>query len=357
MPASVRLTDEISIGPDEPVFVIAEAGVNHNGDPALAHRLVDVAAECGADAVKFQSFEVDSLVTRAAPMAGYQRNNTGSDASQHAMLQALALPAALQRELQDHCRERNIVFLSSPFDHGSLELLLKLGVPALKMPSGELTNEGLLRAMARSGLPLLVSTGMATLEEVATALRWIEEEDNQQVVLLHCLSSYPADPAEVNLRAMGTLERTFDRPTGYSDHTLGIAVALAAVALGACALEKHFTLDHGMEGPDHAASVEPGELQALVSGVRQVRASLGDGVKRPQPSEQSTAAVARKSLVAARYVPAGTVLGADMIAVKRPGTGLAPASLPELVGRRTRRAFAEGELFDREGIVLSDEEE
>ena len=333
------------VGPGHPCFIIAEAGVNHNGDPQLAHRLVDAAVEAGADAVKFQTFTTERVISRDAPKANYQVETTGTEESQFDMVKALELPREAFAQLMAHCQERNILFLSTPFDHESIDLLAGLGVEAFKIASGEITNLPLLEHVARNGKPMFVSTGMANIGEVETAVRTIEQAGNPDKVLLHCVSNYPAAPADVNLRAMDTMARAFGVPVGYSDHTLGLEVPLAAVALGASVIEKHFTLDRSMTGPDHRASLEPDELARMVSGIRTVQESLGHGRKEPAASEANTSSVARKSLVAARDLTAGTVLTEDMIDIKRPGHGLPPSVRLNLVGRTVRIDVAEDTLL------------
>jgi N-acetylneuraminate synthase/N,N'-diacetyllegionaminate synthase len=334
------------IGAGAPVFVIAEAGVNHNGDLDLARRLVDVAAEAGADAVKFQTFRTEALVSGAAPKARYQMETTGAEESQQAMLAKLELSPAAHATLRDHARRRGIVFFSTPFDEGSADLLDDLGVELLKVPSGEVTNLPLLRHLAAKRRPILMSTGMCTLAEVETAVATLREAGDPPLALLHCVSAYPAPVEDTNLRAMDTLRARFGCPVGLSDHSLGVAIALAAAARGADVLEKHVTLDRNLPGPDHRASLTPGELTALVQGVRAIEAALGDGDKRPMPSELDTRAVARRSLVAARALLAGHRLSRDDIAIKRPGTGMAPAELSRVLGRRLARALAADELLD-----------
>lgn len=333
------------IGPRHPCFVIAEAGVNHNGDLALAFRLIDAAVNAGADAVKFQTFKADALVTRSAPKAAYQRESTDAAESQFEMLRRLELTPAAHRELFAHCREKRILFMSTPFDEESADLLGELSVAVFKIPSGELTNTPFLTHVAKKQRPMIVSTGMSRLGEVETAVETIRATGNEDLVLLHCVSNYPADAADVNLRAMLTLAAAFGVPVGYSDHTLGIEVALAAVALGAVVIEKHVTLDRSMPGPDHKASSEPDELAALVRGIRKVEVALGDGIKRPAIAEADTAAVARKSLVASRALKAGERLGERDVAVKRPGTGLPPSQRPLLIGRALTKDIAAGELL------------
>lgn len=333
-----------TIGPGHPCFIIAEAGVNHNGDIALAKQLIDVAVHAQADAVKFQSFRTEQLVTPTAPKARYQAAD-GREESQFAMLRRLELSATAHRELRDYCQMQGIMFLSTPFEETSADLLEALGVPAFKIPSGELTNWPFLQHLARKGKPLILSTGMSSLREVEDAVRIIHQTSNTPLVLLHCVSSYPADPADANLRAMQMMGATFQVPVGFSDHTPGITVALAAVALGACVIEKHFTLHRALPGPDHRASLEPRELAALVHGIRTVEAALGHGRKEPVASEAETAAVARKSLVAARMIPAGSHITVEAIAVKRPGTGLAPAMADQIVGRRAAQDIPEGAVL------------
>jgi N,N'-diacetyllegionaminate synthase len=339
------------IGTGQPCFVIAEAGVNHNGDLALAKRLVDAASAAKADAVKFQTFRSEKLASALAVKASYQVETTGADESQLQMLKRLELSPDSHCELIAHCRRQGILFLSSPFDEDSTDFLETLEVPAFKIPSGEIVNVPFLRHVARKGKPIILSTGMSTLGEVETAVKTIRGAGNQELVLLQCVSNYPAAVADVNLRAMETMAKAFQVPVGYSDHVLGNEVAFAAVALGACVVEKHFTLDRTLPGPDHRASLEPNELAALVQGIRTVEAALGDGCKRPAASEANTAAVARKSLVAARDIAANTVLSMDMIAVKRPGTGMPPSMLDFVLSRRLRRDVAKDSLLTLEDLA------
>jgi len=334
------------VGTGRPCFVIAEAGVNHNGDPRLALDLVDIAADAGADAVKFQTFSADRLVTATAPKAAYQIETTGADESQHAMLAKLELSRDDHRALMRRCAERNIIFLSTPFDEEAADMLETLDVVAYKTPSGELTNLPYLRHVARFGKPMIVSTGMATLSEVEAAVVAVRDAGCTDLALLHCVSSYPAEADTINLRAMATLERAFLAPVGYSDHSEGIEIALAAVALGACVVEKHYTTDRGLPGPDHRASLEPAELSTMVRSIRTIEAALGDGRKLPTAGEASTAAAARKSLVLSRDVAAGEKLTDDHLIAKRPGTGLAPNTRAQLVGRSARAAMREGTLLD-----------
>lgn len=327
------------VGHDESVLIIAEAGVNHNGDLKLAKRLIDAAKKAGTDAVKFQTFKAERLVTSAE--------------SQFEMLRQLELSEEAHRDLMEYCRQKDILFLSSPFDEESADLLDELGVAAFKIPSGEINNLPLLVHVARKGKPMIISTGMSHLSEVRTAVDTIKKEGNNQLILLHCVSSYPAAPQDVNLRAIETMARTFELPIGFSDHTQGIEIALAAVALGACVIEKHLTLDRNLPGPDHRASLEPQEMKALVQGIRKVEASLGHGRKEPAASEANTARVVRKSLVAARDIPAGSVLTEELIAIKRPGTGLAPTMRSQLIGRTARKSIPAGALITLEMLAES----
>jgi N-acetylneuraminate synthase/N,N'-diacetyllegionaminate synthase len=353
--AAARSTRRIEIAGHRigggPTFIIAEGGVNHDGQVEVAHRLVDAAADAGADAVKFQTFDPAALAAAGAPTAEYQRRSTTDD-DQRAMLARLALPAEAWAALRDHAAERGIVFLSTPFDDASADLLDDLGVPAFKVASGELTNLPFIARLARRGRPLLVSTGMAEMVEVAAAIDAIAAAGDPPVALFHCVSNYPARPADANLRAIATMRAAFGVPVGWSDHTLGIDLALAAVTAGATLVEKHLTLDRSAPGPDHAASLEPDELRAMIDGVRTVEAALGSGEKQPVEAERAMARVARKSLHWARSLPAGSPIGESDLAALRPGTGISPARTGELVGRRTRRAVTAGELIrpdDAEG--------
>lgn len=346
-PRRIRIGSH-EVGSGRPCFIIAEAGVNHNGSLDLALKLVDAAVASGADAVKFQTFRADRLVTLHAPKAAYQSETTGEAESQFEMLRKLELDERGHRTLVVHCASRGIAFLSTPFDEESADFLETLDVPAYKLPSGELTNLPFLRHVAQKKRPMIMSTGMATMEEVGQAVEAVRIANCKDLVLLHCVSAYPADPADINLRAMATLAEAFRVPVGYSDHALSIEVALAAVAMGACILEKHFTLDRSLPGPDHRASAEPAELAGLVSGARKVEAALGNGVKRPVASEADTARVVRKSLTAACDISAGTVIVPEHIAVKRPGTGIPPRMVDRLVGRKTKVIIPVGTLFDWE---------
>ncbi len=335
-----------TVGRGQPALVIAEAGVNHNGDPGLARRLIDVAAASGADVVKFQTFTAERVASAAAPKAAYQLDTTDAAQSQLALLRGLELSGTTLRELREYAATRRIGFASTPFDHESVDLLADLGVPFLKVPSGEITNRPLLEHVGRTGLPVVVSTGMAYLEEVLEAVAVLRAAGAGEMVILQCVSSYPAAMADVNLRAMATLETATGLPAGLSDHTTGFAVPFAAVALGACVIEKHFTLDRNLPGPDHRASIEPAELGALVRGIRDVEAALGDGVKQPVAAEADTRLVARRSLAASRAIDPGTVITAAMLDALRPSTGLSPMVIGRVLGRRAARPIATGQLLD-----------
>jgi len=335
------------VGPGHPCFVIAEAGVNHNGDLQLARDLVRIAARAGADAIKFQTFSADRLVTATAPKAGYQADRTGAGESQHDMLERLELSAADHRELMAECAKEGILFLSSAFDEQSADLLEELKVVAYKVPSGEITNLPFLRHLAAKRRPLLVSTGMSTMEEIGEALEAI---GRVPVVLLHCTSLYPSPPEASNLRAMDSMRAKFKVPVGYSDHTDGIWISLAAVALGADMIEKHLTTDRDLPGPDHAASLDPSGFRSLVEGIREVESARGDGVKRPLPEEAATAAAARKSIVAATDIAAGTPIEREMLTVMRPGTGLPPGRLDWVVGRKAKTAIPSGSVITEDMV-------
>lgn len=327
------------IGEGHPCFIIAEAGVNHNGDLKLAKKLVDAAAAAGADAVKFQSFKAESLVTRTAPRAEYQKKTTGSKDSQQDMLRRLELDAEAHREIATYCQKKKIIFLSTPFDEENVELLAALGVPAIKIPSGEITNLPFLKYVACKKRPIILSTGMSSLEEVEAAVNTIREHGDSPLALLHCTSAYPARPQDANLRAIQTMKDAFALPVGYSDHTRGVVVSFAAVALGACIIEKHFTLSRDLEGPDHKASFEPAELKATIQGIRAVEQSLGDGIKRMAKCERDIARLVRRSIVARRTIRAGEILKPGMLTCKRPATGISPVHWDSVIGRKAKRAI------------------
>jgi N-acetylneuraminate synthase len=336
------------IGPGLPCFIIAEAGVNHNGNLEMAYRLVDEAKRAGADAVKFQSFKANRLASAAAPKAPYQQEVTPQGESQQEMLRRMELPPEDHRKLFEHAQKNGILFLSSSFDEESAALLAQLPVAAFKIPSGELTNLPLLTAVSRFGRPIFLSTGMSTLAEVEQAVAAIRAVHREGLALLHCVSAYPAPAGEANLRAMETMRTIFHLPVGFSDHTQGASVSLAAVALGACVIEKHLTLDRTLPGPDHRSSLEPNEFAFLVKGIREVEMALGDGRKEPRPCEKEIAAVARKSLVAARHIPKGTPWTQELIAIQRPGTGLPPSFQGQVLGRTALKDIPEGSLLSME---------
>jgi len=330
------------------IYIIAEAGVNHNGSPALACRLALAAKKAGADAVKFQTFKAELLAAPAARKAGYQTRATGGGDSQLAMLKKLELSRAAHLSLKAHCRELGIEFLSSPFDLESAEFLLSLGLRTMKIPSGEITNLPLLRLIGRSGRRIIISTGMATLPEVAAALKALYDAGARKgdITLLHCNTEYPTPLRDVNLKAMAAMGRRFGLRYGYSDHTAGITVPVAAAALGAEVIEKHLTLDKKLEGPDHKASLEPAEFKAMVDAVRAVELALGDEKKRPSPSERKNAPVARKSITAAAGIARGERFTDRNIAALRPGGGVSPMLWDKVLGKKARRDFKPGEKIE-----------
>jgi len=329
------------------VFIIAEAGVNHNGSLELAKRLIDAAAEAGADAVKFQTFKAANVVSKVAPKADYQKQTTGSEESQFEMIRKLELDVAAHRELTAYCRDKQIRFLSTPFDHDSIDLLAELGLEIYKIPSGEITNLPYLRHIGRLCKPVVLSTGMANLGEIEAALDILAAAGTprEQITVLHANTEYPTPMQDVNLRAMQTIAAAFKVPVGYSDHTLGIEVPIAAVAMGAAAIEKHFTLDRNMEGPDHKASLEPHELREMVKAIRNIEQALGSGVKKASPSESKNIAIARKSLVAKCAIAKGEVFSEANVTAKRPGSGISPMRWDEIIGTAAQRDYREDELL------------
>jgi N-acetylneuraminate synthase/N,N'-diacetyllegionaminate synthase len=333
------------VGSGHPVFIIAEAGVNHNGDVDLAKKLIDVAKEAGADAVKFQSFKAENVVTRKAPKAKYQKQTTGSPESQYDMIKKLELCPGNFAELAHHAQKKGIIFLSTPFDNESVDLLDGLGVPVFKIASGEITNFPLIRYMAKKGKPVILSTGMSTLGEINEALQVIKSEGIKDIILLHCITAYPAKVEDVNLKAMETLREAFRLHVGLSDHTLGITIPIAAVALGACLIEKHFTLDKSLPGPDHQASLEPEELKQMIKAIREVEKAMGDGNKTPTEEEKQIRKVARRSIVAKVDIPEGTIITEGMLTIKRPGTGIEPKNLQNVVGTVARTTTKRDEVL------------
>jgi len=333
------------IGDREPCFIIAEAGVNHNGDVRLAKKLIDAAQKAGADAVKFQTFKAETVVSATAEKAGYQKETTGADESQLDMLKRLELTESQFTELARYARQKGIMFLSTGSDPGSVDFLDELNMPAFKVASGEITNLPLLTHIARKRKPVILGTGMSTLEEIECALQAMRKEGAKDIILLHCVSAYPAKIEDTNLRAMETLRKAFHVPVGLSDHTTGITVPIAAAALGACVIEKHFTLDKTLPGPDHRASLDPGELAEMVRSIRLVEKALGNGVKKPTPTEEENKKVMRRSLTARVAIPRGTVITADMIDIKRPGTGISPAELEKVIGRKASKSISQEEVL------------
>jgi len=339
------------IGGEAPCFIIAEAGVNHDGDPEAALALVEAAAAAGADAVKFQTFRASELVTATAPQAAYQTRNLGEAEAQRAMLERLELGPDVFASLKARAEAKGLLFLSTPFDSASALLLHRLGVAAFKLGSGELTNLPFLAEIAALGRPMIISTGMADLDECLAAAAAIQATGPTALAVLHCVSCYPAPPEQYNLRALDSLATALPTAViGLSDHSLGNEVSLAGVARGAAVLEKHLTLDRHRRGPDHAASAEPGEFAALVRQVRLVESALGDGIKRPMPCEGNVRQVARRSLVAARDLPAGHRLSVGDLRCKRPGTGLSPGRLREILGRRLKRPLPAEALLALEDL-------
>ena len=329
------------------VLIIAEAGVNHNGSLETAKQLVDVASEAGADMVKFQTFSADRLVTISANKAEYQNQTTDASESQHAMIRKLELSREMHEDIIAYCKQCNIEFFSTGFDTQSIDMLVDLGLEQFKIPSGEITNLPYLRHIGKFGKPVILSTGMAILGEIEAALEVLETSGTQRknITILHCNTEYPTPLEDVNLRAMLAIRDAFGVSVGYSDHTLGIEVSIAAVAMGATVIEKHFTLDRNLPGPDHQASLEPDELKAMVNGIRNIEKTLGDGIKRPTPSEINNIPIVRKSLVAATAIQAGECFTEVNLAVKRPGTGISPMRWDEYVGQTAQKDYQEDELI------------
>ena len=330
----------------EKVYIIAEAGDNHNGDFNTALKLVDVAKRAGADCVKFQTFVTEEIISKYAEMAEYQKKNTGKEESQFEMVKRLELSFDEFRKIKEYCDRVGIQFLSTPFDLKSVDFLNELAVPFFKIPSGEITNYPYLIKIAHTGKPVVMSTGMCEPDEILAAINVLEKNGSGEITLLHCNTEYPTPLKDVNLYAMRTMKKMFGKKVGYSDHTKGIEVPVAAVALGACVIEKHFTLDKNMPGPDHKASLEPDELGRMVKNIRNIEIALGDGVKRVSESERKNIAIARKSIVARRNIQEGEILTEENLAVKRPGTGINPMQWMEVLGTRAVRDFKEDELIE-----------
>jgi N,N'-diacetyllegionaminate synthase len=330
------------------VFIIAEAGVNHNGSIELAKKLIDVASDAGADAVKFQTFKAENLVSKSAQKADYQKKNTDFDESQYQMLKKLELDEMAHKILIEQCKKNHIKFLSSPFDHESIDMLNTFGMTIFKIPSGEITNLPYLRHVGSLRKEIILSTGMSDLSDVENALNVLIKSgaNKNEITLLHATSEYPCPIDEVNLLAIDTLKAKFKIKVGYSDHTEGVDISIAAVARGACIIEKHFTLDREMVGPDHKASLEPNDLKLMVQSIRHVEQALGDGIKRPTKTDARNMLVARKSVVASRDIKAGEFFSLDNISVKRPGVGISPMKWDDILDTVAKRDFLADELIE-----------
>ena len=346
----VKIGDKL-VGEGEPTFIVAEIGVNHNGSIDIAKRLIDAAKDAGADAVKIQAFKTERIVTKYAEKASYQKENTRSEKSQYDMLKKLELKDEQIKELSHYAKIKSIVFLSSAFDKESVDLLSKLKVPAFKIASGEISNFLLLQYIAEKKKPIILSTGMSTLGEIEEALEDIREKGVEDIILLHCVTSYPAKTEEANLKVIKVWQNSFGLPIGFSDHTLGIATPVAAVALGSALIEKHFTLDKTMPGPDHRASLEPDEFKEMVDAIRDVEKALGDGVKRLTEEEERIKKVARRSIVAKVDIPKGKTITEDMLDLKRPGIGLEPRYLDKVVGMKAKKNIKADELVTFDKLV------
>lgn len=332
----------------EHVFIIAEAGVNHNGSIELAKRLVDAAKEAGADAVKFQTFKADRIVTKSAVKADYQKVSTGETENQFDMIKKLELDKKAHLELVEYCKYKNIMFCSAAFDLESIDLLKEIGIPFWKIPSGEITNLPFLKKIGGFNEQVILSSGMADLGEIESALNILQEAgtEKNKITVLHCNTEYPTPFKDVNLLAMRTIHDAFKVRIGYSDHTLGIEVPIAAVAMGASVIEKHFTLDRNMEGPDHRASLEPDELKQMIRSIRNIEEALGDGVKRPSESELKNKKIARKSIVAAANIDKGELFTENNITVKRPGDGLSPMLWDLIIGKKANKNYSKDEFIE-----------
>jgi len=341
---TVKISDKV-IGPGHPVFIIAEIGVNHNGEIELAKKLVLAAKKAGADAVKFQTFKADKLATAQAEKAAYQKQHDYGQEKQLAMLKQLELSEEVFVQLKDFSESQGILFLSTPFDEESADFLERIGIPAFKVSSGDLTNLPFLKHIAVKKKPLLLSTGMAYLNEIKEAVDCILAEGNNEIILFHCTSNYPPSIEDINLLALKTLRKKLNLPIGYSDHTLGDVAAVAAAALGAIIIEKHITLDCSLPGPDHRASMEPAEFSEMVKKIRIVERLLGSSEKKPVPAEEEIRLVARKSIVARVNITKGTKLTRDMLMLKRPGTGIPPKYLEQIIGCKVNRDIAIDETF------------
>ena len=345
----IKIDDKV-IGKGYPTYIVAELGVNHNGNMELVKELIDKASEAGVDAIKFQKFKTESLVTKNAPKAKYQEVTTDAAESQFDMLKRLELSENSLQELYNYAKFKGIEAFATPFDDESVDFLYNLGIKAYKVGSGDITNIPMLKKIAKKGLPVILSAGMSTLGEIEDALDAIRSEGNDNIVLMHCTSNYPTNEDDVNLRAMNTMMTAFQIPTGYSDHTMGTAVSIAAVARGAVIIEKHFTLDRSLPGPDHSASLEPKELKELVEGIRAVERALGSPIKKPNKSELEVKYVAQKSIVAAMEIKKGEIITEEMLTVKRPGGGIKPKYLQFVVGREAKLDIKEDSIISLDMI-------
>jgi N,N'-diacetyllegionaminate synthase len=328
-------------------IIIAEAGVNHNGSISTAKKMIDVAAEAGADYVKFQTFTAETLVTADAEKAKYQQNLTDNNESQFDMIKKLELDLDAHEELIRYCNEKGIQFLSTAFDLASIDLLQELCIPLFKIPSGEITNLPYLRRIGGIPKPIILSTGMATMKEIRDALKILEESGSprDKIIVLHCNTEYPTPMGDVNLKAMLTIRNELSVQVGYSDHTLGIEIPVAAVAMGATVIEKHFTLDHNLKGPDHCSSLEPKELKAMVQAIRNIEKAMGDGIKQPSSSETKNIPIARKSIVAAKKIETGEIFSEENLEVKRPGTGISPMEWDAYIGKYADKDYQTDDLI------------
>ena len=338
--------DQKKIGDNLPCLIIAEAGVNHNGDIEIAEQLIDAAVEAGADAIKFQTFNADLLVTPGAEKARYQKKSSSVSESQYQMIKRLELPSHAFKKLSDYAKKKGIIFFSSPFDMQSVDILERIEVPLFKIPSGEITNLPLLTYIAKKGKPIILSTGMATFEEIDEAIETIKKGGVDDIILLYCVTNYPAKMESLDLTIISSLRERYHLPIGFSDHTRGIVAAIAARTLNACVIEKHFTLNRKMSGPDHQASINPKGLKKVVMAIREVESALGNGIKKISREECEIKAITRKSLVAAMDIPAGSIITDTMIDLKRPGTGLAPKYKDKIIGKKSNRSIKKNELFD-----------
>lgn len=340
----IRINNK-TISENSPVFIIAEAGVNHNGDIKIAKQLVEEAKNAGADAIKFQTYKTENIVLKSAEKAEYQKRTTGNG-SQYEMLRKLELTKEDFRELANYAKIKGIIFLSTPSDKESVDLLCQLNVPLFKIGSSDITNFPLLKYVAEKRLPIVLSTGMSNLGEIEEAIKIIKDNGSKQIILLHCITNYPAKISNLNLRVINTLKSTFKLLVGFSDHSIGIYAAISAVSLGACVIEKHFTLSKDQQGPDHLASLNPNELREMIKAIRLIKKGLGNGLKIPTEDEEKIKKIARKSIVSKVNIPKGETISMDMLGVKRPGTGLSPKYLNIIIGRRAKEEIKKDKIIN-----------